>query len=194
MANIVVDPGHGGKDPGAIDGLNKKADDDIYSDAFYTEESRLNLTIGIMLWLKLNQNHNAIITRQTNEYLNLKQRCNIANSSCSDLFISIHANAVNNEDVEGIETYHFVGSSKGKKLASEVQDNILSLDRQKSRGVKANETFYVLKHTIMPAILIECGFITNNKEEALLNSPEYQYKLVDQISKAVDHYDKKYLR
>lgn len=194
MANIVIDPGHGGKDSGAVDEIGTKFDDEIYSDKLYTQESTLNLSIGLMLWLKLNQNHNALITRQTDEYLSLKKRCNIANSSCSDLFISIHANAFKDPDTEGTETFYFVGSNKGRELAKSVQQNITSLEKQKNRGAKANETFYVLKHTIMPSILIECGFITNVREEKLLNSPEYQYQLINQISKTVDYYDREYLR
>jgi N-acetylmuramoyl-L-alanine amidase len=149
MPLIIIDPGHGGRDPGACgNGL---------------QEKELNLKIGLAL-KKLLQDDNlsAGLTRGDDSFKSLNQRCELANNSNAGLFLSVHLNAAEDGEAQGMEVFHFPAGERGQKLAFAVYRELLSLGR-KGRGVKA-ANYFVLKHTRMPACLIECGFITNPDE------------------------------
>lgn len=149
---ITIDPGHGGHDSGAL--------------GSYSIEKELTLSIGLhlgaLMLLRGNQIH---MTRYKDEFLSLEQRAHLANEAQSDLFVSIHCNA-HESDAEGIETFYY--SERGKIIAESVQDSLIrTFPDNKDRGAK-KEVFYVLRHTKMPAILVECEFITS--KEHFLNA------------------------
>lgn len=151
MSLTMIDPGHGGNDPGAVaNGLKEK---------------ELNLLIAAGLYSLLQKAQlEARFTRADDRLVSLKARCEMANNLKAGLFISIHCNASTEAGAKGIEVFHSPGSEAGQSLAGSIYDALAALGRQ-MRGVKA-EGFYVLRHTLMPACLVECGFITN-PEEAL---------------------------
>ncbi|MDI6604506.1 MAG: N-acetylmuramoyl-L-alanine amidase [Thermoanaerobacteraceae bacterium] len=151
---IAIDPGHGGKDPGAV--------------GAHLLEKDINLNISLKLReILVQRNIDVIMTRDKDVMLELQPRCDIANNSKADYFISIHANSFKDSDAKGTETYAFSKNSIGNKLADHVQKAIVSTLNTVDRGVKfAN--FYVLRYTDMPAILIETAFITNKDDENLL--------------------------
>ncbi|ABY92080.1 MULTISPECIES: N-acetylmuramoyl-L-alanine amidase family protein [Thermoanaerobacter] len=156
---IAIDPGHGGKDPGAVVENYKEKD--------------LNLDIALKLReILLDKNISVIMTRDKDETVDLQQRCDIANKNKVDYFISIHCNSFKDPTANGTETYAYPGSIVGQNLAQYVQNEIVEMLKTANRGVKY-ATFYVLKHTVMPAILVETAFMSNPQNlDLLLHRPD----------------------
>lgn len=170
---IVIDAGHGGKDPGAVNGTKY--------------EKVANLQIAKKVGAKLKElGYNVKYTRTKDVYFTLDERCRMSNNWDADIFVSIHLNAVANKDAKGIETWRYekVGSTT-KKLAEEVQTELIAATGAKDRGVKTTTSLYVLKHTVASACLIECGFISNDAECKKLFSNTYQNKIASAIVKGV---------
>lgn len=183
---VCIDPGHGGKDPGAI-GKNN------------TREKDITLAIAKKLKFILEDGTNAkvILTRESDILPwgeksvkeDLKARCDIANKNLVDIFVSIHCNSSKNEFARGVETFYYKTSQKGFLLAVEVQKSIIESIKTINRGVKFAD-FFVLRATKMPAILIECGFLSNPEEEKMLNNQNYQTQIGLAIAKGIVNYQK----
>ena len=155
MILVVIDPGHGGQDPGAV--------------ASDLKEKDLNLEISVELTSLVQHNRiPALLIRGEDLFLSLEQRCEMANNLKAGLFLSVHCNASQNQSAAGIEVFHAPDSGSGKKFARALHQELSKLGRV-DRGVKPAE-YYVLKHTHMPACLVECGFITNREEAAWMKS------------------------
>ena len=157
---VLIDIGHGGTDPGAIDnGVQEKA---------------LNTKQAEAVIRKLEQQTDIKVytTRDDDTTLTLQYRSQIANDIGADIFISIHNNSVSSSTVSGTEVLYFPDANdmRGKKMAEITQDYLIEALGSVDRGIKARDGLYVLKTTHMPAILIEGGFISNKAEAAALNS------------------------
>ena len=162
---IVIDPGHGGDDNGASYG--------------YEDEDDIALSISYLLRCELKaSNILAFLTRERDEFLSLQDRCSFANNLPADLFVSIHCDAWHQETVKGISTHIYRESSKASiTFAEAIQNSLLSVfPNHLNRGVK-KAGFYVLKHTNMPAVLVECEFISNPETRKFLKEPENQLAL-----------------
>lgn len=176
---IVIDAGHGGKDSGAYDGKSK-------NDNIVSYEKNLNLEIAKLVYKKLKSTKaKVILTRNNDEFLELSERTNIANKANANIFVSIHFNAYV-ESANGIETFKYSKTKNpiSHKLANNLQTELIKATGLKNRGVKTSN-FYVLKHTKMPASLVELGFITNNKEEKTINTKEFKEKVANAIVKGI---------
>lgn len=184
---IAILNGHGKNREGAVD---KKGDDGIYEDKFYTLESVLVREFGLKLTANLMKKHEVLLIRPNDEYVALSDRCEQANEYSADIVISLHANASANSKANGIETLHFPESKEGIKLASKVQNRLIHRSKASDRGIKPRGNLYVLKNVSAPAILIELGFITNPQEEAKLHNPKYQEQLIKAIEEGVDEYER----
>ena len=175
---IVIDPGHGGPDPGAV-GINGLKETDIVLDVSRKVANYLS-SKGV----------NSIMTRRIERNLDLQPRVSIANKSRADAFISIHANATRKgyrKDVNGIETYYYSGS-KGLKLANDIHNQILAVSYPTpDRGVRKSR-FYVIRKTLMPAVLVEVGFVTGTLDSKLLRTSEYRQKVAFAIAKGILNY------
>lgn len=182
---ICIDPGHGGKDPGAVDGKNP-----VEKDVLYTEEEDINLVVGLLLQRKLQSlGARVTITRAGDTYPSLTQRYTMANKFLANIFISIHCNSATPKAV-GIETLAHSRSTQGQRLARLVQEELIKAAKQPSRGVKLRDDLAVLNGAKMPTILVELGFVSNPGEEVKLNNPGYQELLADAITKGVLRYRK----
>lgn len=170
---IILDAGHGGKDVGAI-GYSGKYEKDLV----------FNITNQLKTALE-DEGYEVILTRGDDSYVSLEERVNIADRTNAFAFISIHANSAVNSSVEGLEVFKFYGSDP--KLAQNVLHSILRQTGQVNRKVK-EAGFYVIKNTLMPAILIETGFISNPREEAFLWDPENQEDIVRGIVDGIMNY------
>jgi N-acetylmuramoyl-L-alanine amidase len=168
---IVIDPGHGGKDPGAIGTITR------------TTESDLVLKTSFMLKKQLEaKGFKVYLTRDKDEYVDLYQRPNIANKLNADLFVSIHINAFSNPKAEGIEVLYADDDKRDSySFAKIVQGKLITYLNRVDRGVKNRPRLVVLKNTEMPAILTELGFLTNKIEEEMLCSDMYLEKAADAI-------------
>lgn len=170
---IVIDAGHGGKDPGAINGAYREADAALDISYLLAEEL-------------IKQGYKAIMTRSDDTFIELYDRCKIANYHNADLFISIHLNASTNKSAYGIETWSHPNSIKGNQFASFVQKALIDELQARDRGVKQSSGLCVLKHTKAPAILIETGFISNDNECKKLFDSEYQKRIIKAIIRAIE--------
>ena len=180
---IVVDPGHGGSNPGAV--------------ANNAKESANNLAVGLKLRDKLVQaGAKVIMTRDTDRTVapegsslgeELSARVNLAENNHADLFISIHTN--DNPDTSIIGAMTFYHSEKSSDLALTVQKDLINEIGAVDKGTSP-ATFYVLRNTSMPSILIEMGFISNPAESALLTQDSYRNKIAQGISKGIIDYFK----
>lgn len=185
---VVIDAGHGGSDPGKV-GVNQ------------TEEKEINLQIAMQLKELLEQEDiEVVMTREedgglysekaTNKKLeDMRARCKLMEEEDPDLVVSIHQNSYTDSSVRGAQVFYYGQSAEGKKAAECIQNALNErLDKAHSRECKANESYYILKKTVKPAVIVECGFLSNPEEEALLNTPEYQKKIVWAIHFGVMQY------
>ena len=173
---VVIDPGHGGGDPGAI-GIRG------------LQEAEINLDISQQVVALLKQKGvNAMLTRTRDVEIDLEPRVAFAEKANADVFVSIHSNSfdASRTDVSGVETYHYSGGS-GQRLAQSVHKNLIRDTGARDRGVKT-ANFYVIKYTDMPAILVEVGFVTGSDDAARLSSTSGRAKTAQAIAKGILEY------
>ena len=200
---VAVDPGHGGGDtgavgelpPGAVTGLPPRAD---AQGRPVLLEKDVNLDIGLRLdgYLR-GRGARTILTRTTDlaggdrpyttETADLRARVDIANEAGAQLFVSIHNNALS-RTASGSETYHFYYSSPSARLlAQDVQAELVAALGLPDRGVKS-AGFYVLRHTVMPAVLVEGAFLTNPSEALLLADPNVRQRIAEAVGRGVERF------
>lgn len=164
---VCINPGHGGKDPGKLASNTK-----------FLDEKDLNLKISRLVANYIDSlipGVNVIQTRTTDVYHSLNDIVYISNSNKADFLISIHINSSDNSDVKGTSVHvHNLSSTKGIRLATYINRDLNTRARRSSRGIKTkqdrNHNLQILQQTKMPAVLVECGFITNSSDEYFLNS------------------------
>lgn len=180
---IVIDPGHGGSDPGAVS-------------PWGTREKDINTRISLKTRDALEDlGYNVLMTRDNDKTLQLSDRTNLANKSYADLFISFHANSYSDSSVKGIQVL-YCPAQKAKvdkdsdqyPLAKSIMDELLKGTGAVDKGIIQRSDLYVLNRTTMPAVLIEVGFLTNPEEEKLIQTEEYQNKIVKSVIKGIENY------
>lgn len=185
---IIVDPGHGGFDPGkpGITGLDEK---------------HLNLKIALILRDELEEaGAKVIMTRTTDDDVDgmdgvkHKSKDMVERKKLSeggDILVSIHQNSFTQSSVHGAQVFFNGKSAKGKRLAQIIQRSIkVHADETNKREAKSNTNYYVLKATQLPAVIVECGFLTNPEEEQKLNTEAYQKKIAHGIYLGIVEYFK----
>lgn len=166
---VILDPGHGGWDPGKT-GTNGDNEKDI------------NLEIALLVQQYLEQAGAVVIlTRNTDESLSdhkredLARRTQLIEEAAGDILISIHQNSYPSPKIAGAQTFYHTGDPQGQALAECIQSRLKSeLDPVNHRQAKANLDYYILKNSELPAAIVECGFLSNEAEEAKLNDADYQ--------------------
>lgn len=188
MPRITLDAGHGGSDPGAVtrDELGRE-----------TKESSLVLAYALDLGDELvARGHQVHQTRNEDRYVPLRDRVKLANEVKADCFISLHANASANKQVDGAWVIH-AGTPSGSELAHFLFKHLKTVqgvvDTDPEDEVFEDETpwtgnrqLYVLQHTVMPAALVELGFVTNAADLAQLLNEGWRKKIVKALADAVD--------
>ena len=171
---VVIDAGHGGSDYGAIrDNINEK-----------------DITLDVSKRLKTllqKQGYNVIMTRDTDEYLSLQERCDITEAAHPDIFVSVHVNSSVKPEITGVETHYYHQESLA--LAQTVHAAIASNIKSNNRGLFKSK-FYVINHTTVPAILCEIGFISNDSERSQLNGDKRKQDTAKAIMEGVNNYFK----
>ena len=182
---VVLDPGHGGRDPGKV-GVGDVLEKD------------LNLAIAKKVKKILEKDGlEVIMTREKDEMLcsedasnkkveDLKNRIELINSNEPAVTVSIHQNSYPDETVKGSQIFYFTHSAEGKEAAERMQEEFLAAFPDNTRELKANDTYYLLKKTEVPTIIVECGFLSNSEETKLLSQDEYQLKLAKTIAKGIE--------
>lgn len=185
---VVIDAGHGGNDPGKI-AVNGGLEKDI------------NLEIaGRLKWYLEQSGIQVVMTRETDEGLytaadsrkkiaDMNRRCELINESGAVLAVSIHQNSYHEESVSGGQVFYYADSKKGRKLAEILQERFgYVLGEGNRRQAKANESYYLLLHAECPTVIVECGFLSNWREAALLQEEEYQDRLAYTIHMGILEY------
>jgi N-acetylmuramoyl-L-alanine amidase len=224
VQRIVLDPGHGGKDPGAV-GRQGTMEKTIVFDVTRRVKHRLE-----------EHGFDVLLTRTRDEYVPLGSRSEMANEYKADVFVSIHANAAENRDACGFETF-FLSVAKtdweravaarenavleyempdtvkfedeleliladlaqneflteSSELAACIQEHAVPCARVKDRGVK-QANFFVLRNNYMPAVLVECGFISNKSEEKLLLTPKHRERIASGVADGIIEFIRQYER
>jgi N-acetylmuramoyl-L-alanine amidase len=168
---IIIDAGHGGHDRGGIPGQR-------------ISEKVLALDVATRLEKRLRKaGFRTVMTRKRDVFVPLGTRVAIANRYRDGVFVSVHFNSAEREGARGFETY-YAGGSASYRLAAEIQRNLLRTTRTENRGVK-RRGFYVLRKTRIPAVLVECGFLTNRQEGRLSLSSRHRERLAAAIASAI---------
>lgn len=171
---VILDPGHGGTDPGKV-GINEAMEKDI------------NLAVAERVREKLsNRGIRVVMTREDDvsegsKLQDMKKRVEKINQLKPDLVVSIHQNSYTKESVRGAQVFYFAKSEVGKSAAEIMQEELRLMDPENQRDVKANQDFYLLKKTEVPTIIVECGFLSNSDEAQKLVTEEYQEKIAESI-------------
>ena len=179
---IVLDPGHGGIDAGKT-GINGAKEKDI----------NLNIALYIKKLLE-KEKISVIMTRAEDCRLaetqveDLKERVRIMNEEQPVLAVSIHQNSYHDESVRGAQVFYYSDSAKGKK-AGEIMQNALNENLEgNGKEAKANRSYYILKKTEVPVIIVECGFLSNYEEAEKLADEEYQQTMADVVREGIVNY------
>ncbi len=169
---VVLDPGHGGTDYGAIrEGINEK---DLTTD----------LTQRVASILK-SKGYKVAMTRTEDVYLGLQERCDFTEAENPEIFVSIHINSAVATEPYGIETHYYHEPSK--ELAEVIQKHLVSEINSKDRGVLKSK-FYVINHTDVPAVLVETGFLSNPEERAELITEKRKQATAKAIAEGIIEY------
>lgn len=181
---IVIDSGHGGSDPGKI-GINQALEKDI------------NLQIAQKVQKLLEeQGIKVVMTREGEESLreskveDLKARVEVINQTKPSLVVSIHQNSYPEESVHGAQIFYYTHSKEGEAAAKILQETLREIEPENHRQAKANDTYYILKKTEVPVVIVECGFLSNQKEAERLCSEEYQIQVAQAVTKGIQEYIK----
>ncbi|MGN0402961.1 MAG: N-acetylmuramoyl-L-alanine amidase [Acetatifactor sp.] len=174
---IVLDPGHGGIDPGKI-GINGAKEKDI----------NLQITERVKEYLEANDVR-VVMTRESDEGLydagadnkkvqDMKRRIALIDETAPSVTVSIHQNSYPEESIHGAQVFYYTGSSAGQKLAENIQKSLVQrVDPGNKRQVKENSSYYLLKKTGLPIVIVECGFLSNSAEAEKLGSADYQDRI-----------------
>lgn len=186
--SIVIDAGHGGNDPGKI-GVHGEM------------EKNINLDIAKKLAQKLKKQQIHVVPTRTSDIclapeessskkrIDLQNRIDIIKKTAPILSVSIHQNSFPNSSVNGPQVFYYSNSENGKKLAATVQNSLNAAARpDHPRSMKSNSSYYLLRHSPCPTIIVECGFLSNPDEAAKLTSDNYQDLTADSICRGILQY------
>ncbi len=168
---VVIDAGHGGHDRGGSAGQR-------IAEKPYTLDIARRLSSALR-----SRGFRTVMTRSGDYFVPLGQRCAISNSQWSAIFVSIHLNSAPREGASGIETYYYSGGSG--PLAAAVHSALVRAAGSPNRGLR-RRGYYVLRHNARPAVLCECGFLTNRAEASRLMSASHRQRIANAIAAGID--------
>jgi N-acetylmuramoyl-L-alanine amidase len=172
FTTIVIDPGHGGFDRGGIPGQR-------------VLEKNMNLDVALRLKPILEKaGYRVIMTRSTDIFVPLGSRVAIANSYPNAVFLCIHFNSASRSGASGIETYFY--STESAPLAASIHSAVVGGAPSENRGVR-RRGYFVLRRTTIPAVLVECGFLTNPTEAQFAQTTAYRQKLAQEIARGIEN-------
>ncbi len=166
---VVIDPGHGGHDKGGQWGL------------VYEKHLALDIAMRVEAEVK-KRGFRTVVTRRSDYFISLPERCRITSRYSDAIFVSIHTNYTWKQDASGLETYFF--SPQSQALASYVHAGMMSKVRALNRGVKSAR-FYVIRNNTCPAILCECGFVSNPSERERMKQAWFRQALAEGIADGI---------
>lgn len=182
---VVLDAGHGASDSGKV-GINQALEKDI----------NLKVSKKIKKYLE-KKDIKVVMTREKDESLatgdgggrkveDMKARVRLINETVPDLAVSIHQNSYHEESIHGAQVFYYEHSVDGERDAKIMQEALLAVDPENTRQAKANTTYYLLKRTEVPILIVECGFLSNQEEAERLVEEEYQEKMAKAIANGIE--------
>ena len=162
------------------------------------QEKDVNLKIAKKLKGKLEERGiQAVLTREKDETLapegratrqveDIKKRVERIDGENALLAVSIHQNSYQDPEVRGAQVFYYQHSTKGKEAAAILQEALIRMDPEHPREAKANGTYYLLRRTQTPTVIVECGFLSNPEEAKLLASEEYQEKIAEAVAEGIE--------
>ncbi|RFZ76268.1 N-acetylmuramoyl-L-alanine amidase [Lacrimispora amygdalina] len=185
---VVIDAGHGGNDPGKI-GIDGSLEKDINLQIAMKLKKYLEASDVEVVLTRDNDNGLYSVKDNRKKMADMTKRCEIINKTRPALTVSIHQNSYHQEEVSGGQVFYYKKSEKGKKLAEIIQDRFdFLLGEKNTRLAKPNDNYYLLLHVRTPIVIVECGFLTNKKESALLNTEDYQDRVAWTIHMGIMRY------
>lgn len=188
---IIIDPGHGGVDPGAVSRTGV-TEDDINLRIALKLRKLIEQSGGVALMIReddsgLYSDGRTRIRDKKNE--DLRARHELINNSGADIFISVHLNSFPQSQYYGAQSFYQKGDEEGKKIAELIQNELIEvIKNQNIRKAKSIDTVYILKNKKLPGALVECGFLSNSQEEKLLQEDKYQEKIAWSIFMGIMRY------
>lgn len=182
---VVLDAGHGSSDSGKV-GINGVLEKDINLSISkktkkYLEEKRIRVVMTRDKDESLAEGENG-----NRKVQDMKARVKRINDTKPDLAVSIHQNSYHEESIHGAQVFYYEHSESGEKDARILQEALLAVDPDNTRQVKANTTYYLLKRTEVPILIVECGFLSNQEEAEKLASEDYQKELAKAIANGIE--------
>src|SRR5262245_41733270 len=170
FSTVVIDAGHGGFDRGGIPGQR-------------VSEKIMALDVAQRLLGQLRRaGYHVIMTRDSDVFVPLGERVRIANHYGDAVFVCIHFNSATRAGANGIETYYY--STNSAKLAADTHRQVIAATTTDNRGIR-RRGYFVLRRTSIPAVLVECGFLTNPGEASLILQSSYRQRLAESIANGV---------
>lgn len=190
--SIVLDAGHGGMDPGKV-GVNGELEKDI----------NLSIVLKLKEAIEKDEKLNAVVTLtrtdDTGHYkesdsnkkmADMRKRCEIIEEINPEMVISIHQNSYHSSSVKGAQVFYYKESKSGRFLAEKIQASLVEelSEGNKGRVEKANDNYYLIMNVSCPAVIVECGFLSNEEEAKLLSNSQYQDRIVEAIIEGIKEY------
>lgn len=185
---VVLDAGHGGFDSGKV-GIGGVLEKDLNLAIAQKVQKELE-DLGIAVLMTREADVGLYDEAEENKkQQDMKRRCTFINESGADLAVSIHQNSYTQESVYGPQVFYYETSSGGKSLAGTLQEALnQELQIARPREIKANDTYYILRKTKIPTVIVECGFLSNTEEVQKLTSDDYQTQVAQVICHGIAAY------
>ena len=182
---VVLDAGHGSSDSGKV-GINGVLEKDINLSISKKTKKYLEKK-GIRVIMTRDKDESLAEREKGNRKVqDMKARVKRINDTKPDLAVSIHQNSYHEESIHGAQVFYYEHSESGEKDARILQEALLAVDPDNTRQVKANTTYYLLKRTEVPILIIECGFLSNQEEAEKLASEDYQKEIAKAIANGIE--------
>lgn len=182
---VVLDAGHGSSDSGKV-GINGVLEKDINLSISKKTKKYLEKK-GIRVIMTRDKDESLAEGEKGNRKVqDMKARVKRINDTKPDLAVSIHQNSYHEESIHGAQVFYYEHSESGEKDARILQEALLALDPDNTRQVKANTTYYLLKRTEVPILIVECGFLSNQEEAEKLASEDYQKEIAKAIANGIE--------
>lgn len=182
---VVLDAGHGSSDSGKV-GINGVLEKDINLSISKKTKKYLEKK-GIRVIMTRDKDESLAEGEKGNRKVqDMKARVKRINDTKPDLAVSIHQNSYHEESIHGAQIFYYEHSESGEKDARILQEALLAVDPDNTRQVKANTTYYLLKRTEVPILIVECGFLSNQEEAEKLASEDYQKEIAKAIANGIE--------